>query len=56
MQRTAHFRSPSPRGPGRRVVATPPASRDRTREERSRRINAVADAFARIRSMHRGRG
>lgn len=55
MQRIAQVRPASPRGTSRRSAAIPPPSRDRVRQERSRRVNAVAEAFARLRAMHRGR-
>ena len=54
MQHTAQVRSPS-RAAGRRAVPNPLPSSDRARRERSRRVNAVAQALARVRAMHRGR-
>ena len=55
MQRTAQVPRPTLRGTGRRIAATPPASSDSERHERSRRVNAVAEALARMRGMQRGR-
>jgi hypothetical protein len=58
MPQTAEARRPPPPADSRRAkpaTAAVPRSRDVGRFERSRRLGAVAEALARIRTIHQGR-